>query len=140
MDFWGTLVIDSPASDDRYQRHRLAGFDATSLLRAILAGVQPLDCFAHTVFSDEVGVRKPHPEPFVAALRAVGGEAVTTVHVGDDPILDVCGTRAAGLRVVQVVARDAGTPPTTEAPDGTITGLEELPASIAAPEGEHPLA
>lgn len=28
LDYWGTLLIDSPASDDRYKRQRLAGFAA----------------------------------------------------------------------------------------------------------------
>jgi putative hydrolase of the HAD superfamily len=105
-------------------------------LRTLLARCELLDCFEHTVFSDEVGVRKPEPEIFQAALRAVGGQAETAVHVGDDPVLDVLGGHAAGLRTVQLVARDAGTPPASERPDRTITGLDELPAAIASLDAE----
>ncbi len=36
LDFWGTLLIDSPGSDERYKRQRLAGIE--SILKA--AGVK----------------------------------------------------------------------------------------------------
>ena len=105
-------------------------------LRTLLAKFQILECFDHIVFSDEVGVRKPRPEIFQAALRAVGGEPATTVHVGDDPVLDVHGARAAGLKTIQIVGHGADAPPAAERPDRTITQLEELPAAIAALEAE----
>ncbi len=28
VDFWGTLILDSPAGDERYEGHRLSGFAA----------------------------------------------------------------------------------------------------------------
>ena len=71
-------------------------------LRRLLAHYGLLEHFAHTTFSDEVGVRKPAPEIFWLTLRAVGGEAESAVHVGDDPVLDVHGARVAGMRVIQV--------------------------------------
>jgi HAD superfamily hydrolase (TIGR01509 family) len=103
-------------------------------LRAVLDRAGLLECFAHTVFSDEVGIRKPAPEIFLEALRSVGGEPASAVHVGDDADLDVEGARAAGLRVVQVV--DRGAVPAAEPPDRTITRLAELPSAIASLEGE----
>ena len=39
-------------------------------LRKLLARYRLLDCFAHTTFSDEVGIRKPDPAIFVLTLRA----------------------------------------------------------------------
>ena len=107
-----------------------------TVLRRLLASFKVLECFDFIVFSDEFGVRKPQPEIFRAALRALGAEAETTVHVGDDPHLDVQGARAAGLRTVQLVGRDADAPPASEAPDRTITSFEELPAAIAALQEE----
>lgn len=106
-----------------------------TVLRQVLASLGLLECFDHTVFSDEAGIRKPDPAIFLAALGVVGGEPATTVHVGDDPVLDVQGAQAAGLRTIQVVAggprgRAAATP------DRTINRLEELPAAIAAIENE----
>ena len=105
-------------------------------LRQVLARLQLLDCFHHTVFSDEVGVRKPNPAIFQSALDAVGAEPATTVHVGDDPVLDVRGARAAGLKTIQVVADGARAPSPADTPDRTINRLDELPAAIAALETE----
>jgi putative hydrolase of the HAD superfamily len=105
-----------------------------TILRTLLAGAGLLDCFAHTTFSDELGIRKPAPEIFWDTLRHVGGEPASTVHVGDDPILDVDGARAAGLRAVQVIGRSAR--PEPEPADRTITCLGELPAAIVSLENE----
>lgn len=99
-------------------------------LRRLLEHYGLLACFAETVFSDEVGVRKPAPGIFYRALRAVGGEPETAVHVGDDPVLDVLGARAAGMRVIQVAARPGEGP----APDAVIPDLAALPEAIAGLE------
>jgi putative hydrolase of the HAD superfamily len=104
------------------------------ILRQVLTRLHLLDCFHETFFSDELGVRKPDPAIFMTALRAVGGEPGTAVHVGDDPILDVQGARAAGLRSIQIVGTGGGVAPAAERPDRAIAGFEELPAAIAALE------
>lgn len=100
-------------------------------LRQLLEKFRLLSCFKHTTFSDEVLVRKPDPRIFRLTLAAVGGEPATSVHVGDDPILDVEGGRAAGMRVVQVTnasLRALG----VQAPDAVIKSLAGLPEAIAA--------
>jgi FMN phosphatase YigB (HAD superfamily) len=102
-------------------------------LRKLLAHYRLLTCFAHTTFSDEVGVRKPDPEIFALTLRAVGGDPASTVHVGDDNVLDVAGAKGAGLQVIQI--RPAGQRGGTVRPDAVITGLAALPAAIARLEG-----
>ena len=107
-----------------------------STLRTVLQQFHLLECFDHLVFSDELGIRKPRPEIFLAALSAVGGEPATTVHVGDDPVLDVQGGRAAGLKTIQVVGHGSGVAPAAERADRTISRFEELPAAIAAFEAE----
>lgn len=102
-------------------------------VRKLLAHYGLLDHFAHTTFSDEVGVRKPDPAIFELTLRAVHGQPESSVHVGDDEILDVQGGRAAGLRVIQVAGggrRSRGGP----AADAIIKRLAELPEAIAALE------
>ncbi len=48
--------------------------------------------------SHEWGVEKPDPRLFRIALEQSGGDARTTVHVGDLFHIDVAGARAAGLR------------------------------------------
>ena len=104
-----------------------------STLRRLLAKYQLLECFAHTTFSDEVGVRKPAAEIFNLTLRAVGGEAKSAVHVGDDPVLDVRGARGAGMRVIQV-AHAGSSAPAPQGPDAVIARLADLPGAIAALE------
>ena len=100
-------------------------------LRELLARLRLLDYFGHTTFSDEVGIRKPAPEIFAATLRAIGGDAATAVHVGDDPVLDVQGAQAAGMRVVQVTSSRRN----SVRPDLVISRLADLPAAIAELEG-----
>jgi FMN phosphatase YigB (HAD superfamily) len=96
-------------------------------LRRMLERFRLLRYFQHTTFSDEVRIRKPAPEIFHLTLRAVAGEPKTSVHVGDDPILDVQGAHAAGMRVIQVTSSRARRP----RPDLTISRLAELPKAIA---------
>lgn len=50
------------------------------------------------VDSGEVGVMKPDPRIFHAALDLMGLDAETTWYVGDMPAIDVVGARRAGLR------------------------------------------
>jgi HAD superfamily hydrolase (TIGR01509 family) len=99
-------------------------------LRQLLEKFRLLSCFKHTTFSDEVLVRKPDPKIFKLALAAVGGEPATSVHVGDDGVLDVEGGKKAGMRTVQVTnasLKALG----VQAPDAVIKSLAELPQAIA---------
>ena len=99
-------------------------------LRKVLDRYGLLGLFKHATFSDEVGIRKPAPEIFAIALRAVGGEARTALHVGDDLLLDVEGARAAGMRVIQV-RTTAEQPPVGQPADAIIQTLADLPAAVA---------
>ena len=99
-------------------------------LRKLLDRYGVLGLFAHTTFSDEVGIRKPAPEIFALSLRAVGGDAATALHVGDDLVLDVEGARAAGLRVIHV-RTTSGQPPVGQKADAVIGNLADLPAAVA---------
>jgi len=60
----------------------------------------------HAFDSHEVGVEKPDPRLFDAALERSGASRETTVHVGDLYHVDVVGARAAGLRAVLFDAAD----------------------------------
>lgn len=99
-------------------------------LRRLLTHYGLLAYFAHTVFSDEVGVRKPDPGIFFHALGAVGGAPGTSVHVGDDPVLDVQGARAAGMRAIQVSNRWCSSGLDAE-PHAIIPSLAALPAALS---------
>lgn len=63
------------------------------------------------LISGDVNRRKPSPEIFEKALKALGVEASQAVFVGDTPNLDVKGARNAGIKSV-LLAREA---PSTDA-------------------------
>jgi len=98
-------------------------------LRRVLNHYGLLQYFGHTAFSDETRVRKPDPAIFHGALRALGVAPEQAIHVGDDPVLDVEGARAAGMRVVQVTTAPAPTQGPRR-PDAVIPTLIGLPDAI----------
>jgi putative hydrolase of the HAD superfamily len=66
-------------------------------LTDVLARLGLAGPFAAVVTAASVGAAKPAAKPFLAALERLGVDAGQTVHVGDDPVTDVAGARAAGL-------------------------------------------
>ncbi|HYM38984.1 MAG TPA: HAD family hydrolase [Thermoplasmata archaeon] len=56
--------------------------------------------FDDRVFSDEIGIRKPEPQIFEAALEHLGLRPEQVVHVGDDVLADVTGSKGVGMRAV----------------------------------------
>ncbi|GGB32198.1 hypothetical protein GCM10011492_23600 [Flexivirga endophytica] len=54
------------------------------------------------VFSNELGVAKPHPRMFRAACDVLGIPAGDVLHVGDNPDADVAGAEAAGMTAALV--------------------------------------
>jgi putative hydrolase of the HAD superfamily len=71
-------------------------------------GVRPL--VDAVVVSAELGVAKPDPAIFHAALQRLGASADGAVHVGDSLEHDVAGARAAGIDAV-LVARNGAVAP-----------------------------
>jgi len=55
-------------------------------------------------FSNEVGVPKPDPRIFRAALEAIGSTPDEAVHVGDLLRTDIEGGRALGMKTVRITA------------------------------------
>jgi HAD superfamily hydrolase (TIGR01549 family) len=58
--------------------------------------------FNAVVVSDEVGWRKPSGHIFQHALNCLKSQASETVYIGDSPIEDIKGAKAAGLKTVFV--------------------------------------
>jgi putative hydrolase of the HAD superfamily len=52
--------------------------------------------------SGTLGVAKPDPRIFKAALDEAGADPAATVHVGDQPVNDVAGALAAGITPVLI--------------------------------------
>jgi putative hydrolase of the HAD superfamily len=65
-----------------------------------LQGVDHL--FAAVAISGKLGVAKPDPEIFQAALKEAGTEPEATVHVGDQLVNDVAAARAVGITPVLI--------------------------------------
>lgn len=105
-------------------------------LRRVLALHGLLAPFAHLTFSDEIGIRKPAPEIFHQTLAHLGVVPARAVHVGDDPVLDVGGALAAGMRVIQVLP--PGSPMSSPAAHRVIRHLGELPDAVAELDAEAP--
>ena len=65
-----------------------------------LQGVDHL--FATVAISGKLGVAKPDPEIFLAALGEARATPEATVHVGDQPVNDVAAARAVGITPVLI--------------------------------------
>ena len=76
-----------------------------------------------TVGSEEVGIEKPHPPIFMAALEKVGASPEEVLHVGDQVRADVMGAEGVGMKAV-LIDRSGYTPES----EGclTISSLSEL--------------
>jgi FMN phosphatase YigB (HAD superfamily) len=100
-----------------------------------LEGVDHL--FAAVAISGKLGVAKPEPEIFQAALTEAGAAAAATVHVGDQPVMDVAAARAVGITPV-LIDRFARHPE----PDGAhrVTTLTELVELLGGAGGRQVLA
>lgn len=82
-----------------------------------------------TVFSSEVGVRKPDPRIFQEALERLGTDPAETAFVGDRLYDDVSGARAAGMRTVLTRQFRKEDDP-ENSPDAVISHLSELPVTL----------
>jgi HAD superfamily hydrolase (TIGR01662 family) len=98
------------------------------LMTQQLAALGLRDSFDGVTFSSEVGLRKPHPEIYLDALRKVGIEAERTLFVGDRVREDILGPQRLGMRAV--LTREWRQEDDPGAADAVIQRLGELPAAI----------
>lgn len=87
--------------------------------------------FDFAFLAEEVGVSKPHPDMFEAAIKQAGVAATEIIHVGDDPEHDIRGAADIGMHTVWMNSRGKDWPGGKTA-DREITGLQELPAAISS--------
>lgn len=72
------------------------------VLRPVLKTLRILEFFDTTVFSNEVGWLKPHPEIFCKASQDLGVPLNEILHVGDDRVTDEEGARTAGMHTLLI--------------------------------------
>lgn len=94
--------------------------------------------FRAIVVSQRVGIIKPHPAIFAAALDALGAlRSEAVLHVGDDWDADIVGAKEAGWRAAYLARRPGDSPlPSSDrddraVPDLEITALDELEPALA---------
>jgi putative hydrolase of the HAD superfamily len=91
------ILLDAIAPDIRLA---LITNGASDTQRAALLALGVEHRFDAVIVSGEVGIAKPEPEIFELALDTLGAPAEQAWHVGDNPVIDVAGAKAAGLTAV----------------------------------------
>lgn len=112
-----------PALERLRSRYLLATFSNGN---ADLARVGLAEFFVVSLNARQIGVGKPHPRCFERIAAALRVSLPEIVYVGDDPILDVEASRAAGLRSAWVNRFGQQWPDTLAPADITVTNCTEL--------------
>ena len=89
--------------------------------------------FSIWIISKEVGIEKPDPAIFHAAVGEAGVPAPRCAMVGDRLDNDIIPARAAGMKTVWLLRGEAPDQPTTEQlhnADSAIRSLPELPGAL----------
>jgi putative hydrolase of the HAD superfamily len=99
-----------------------------SMLRIVLERLGLRRFLSVLTFSDELGLRKPHPEIFLRTLAALGVPPSHAAHVGDDVTTDIAGARGVGMRAVHFCHPAGVSRHSDGAP--SISRLADLPAAL----------
>jgi FMN phosphatase YigB (HAD superfamily) len=112
------------------------GYTPGRVVRKLLERVGLLQYLEVTIFSDEIGVPKPHARAFAGALDALGVPPSRAVHVGDLRRSDIAGARAFGMGSVRITLHhdDAEWGP------GVNAGVIDCATAGCAPPCERPEA
>jgi putative hydrolase of the HAD superfamily len=100
-----------------------------ALMRRTLAALGVAPYLDAAVFSSEVGVRKPHPRIYQAALAALSVAPAEALFVGDRVREDLVGPRALGMRVVLTHEYRQESPNGTS-PEAVVQRFSDLPALV----------
>jgi len=126
---WAIDPAAIPMLDALAPRYRLALVTngAPAVQREKLEATGLASRFEAIVISGELGIGKPEPAIFTAALARVGASAEDAVMVGDSLERDIAGAHAAHIRSIWLDRDRSGAPASA---DARITSLDELPASL----------
>jgi putative hydrolase of the HAD superfamily len=104
------------------------GFTASQNTKLDVMRIRPL--FSVVLISEEVGIKKPDPRIFRLGLEQIGVSASEAIFVGDNPVLDVAGARAVGIRAIWLNCRGDEPPPDVDCPE-RITSFDQVVALCA---------
>lgn len=82
------------------------GFTPGRVVRKLLERIGLLEYLEVTIFSDEIGVPKPHRRAFSTALEFLDVAPADAVHVGDLRRSDIAGARAFGMGSVRITVHN----------------------------------
>jgi putative hydrolase of the HAD superfamily len=139
-------TIVTPASHDPYPETRavLAAVDELGVRQLVLSNhvwELPDICRSHgwipplsdVLTSARLGVEKPHPESYAAAIAAAGCEPAEILFVGDTYEADVAGPERAGMQALLVRRPHPGARHYADDLTGVLALLQDCgPVSIAA--------
>ena len=77
-----------------------------------------------------VGVGKPAPDIFHAALRHANASATETIHIGDHLVDDIHGASEVGIHTIWVNLKQEPHPDNTSTPSHTVVEVEQIPAAV----------
>jgi HAD superfamily hydrolase (TIGR01509 family) len=83
------------------------------------------------ITSEEVGAWKPEPAAFQRGAAEAGFNVGSTFYVGDSPIIDVAGSKRAGLQAVWADLEGKAYPDGVVKPDHVITWLPDVVRLVA---------
>ncbi len=93
--------------------------------------------FVGCVYARDVGASKPSPEVFAAAAARLDADPATILHVGDDPMADVHGASAAGMRTIWLNREGQRWDRPDCAPDAQVSDFDELLALLGIDSTEE---
>ena len=110
----------------------IASSRSSASLNDFLHDMHIADYITYVVGADNVAHAKPHPEPVLKTLSALGASAAETLVVGDMPV-DILMGRQAGARTCAVTYGNATRRQLEEAgADFIIDDMADLPCCVAA--------
>lgn len=102
------------------------------ILRKVLEYYQLDHFFEIKTFSNEEGIAKPNPQIFSLTLKKLGVTPGQAVHIGDDPITDIDGARAANMKSIWFNNKDIQPIPQYT---WRVESLREVPLLLSANRG-----
>ncbi len=109
--YWGTFLEKMQLFDgarefmDRMRAHGITMMICTDLTAHIqhrkIEALGIAGDIKYLVTSEEAGKEKPAPEMFALCLEKLGVKPEEVCYLGDSPVKDVEGARAAGMRAVR---------------------------------------
>jgi FMN phosphatase YigB (HAD superfamily) len=113
----------------RYRLGLVSNLALPECARTLLDKFDLKKFFEVILLSGEVNRRKPSPEIFAMALKALNVAPSKTVFVGDTPNSDIKGAKNSGLKAILIQRKHSEKIPEVR-PDKTIMSLSELPAIL----------